>query len=93
MITEAFSKILGFDIVLNQSMAQSIAANGTPILFGDLSAAYLVHQVGQPSLVKLSERYMDQLMYGFLLFARLGGASTVMSGAPNPVASLKIAAS
>jgi HK97 family phage major capsid protein len=53
-----FSKIMGFDIVLNQSMP-SIAANSTPILFGDLSKSWLHRTDGAPSILRLNERYAD----------------------------------
>ncbi len=68
-------------------------ANATPILFGDLESAYMLRTDGQPSVLRLSERYLDTLEIGFMGYARISGTSIVMSSAPQPVVSLKLAAS
>jgi HK97 family phage major capsid protein len=70
-----------------------MGASAKPILFGDPSAAYLLRTDGQPTIVRLNERYMDTLEIGFFLYTRLGGTSIVMSGAPNPLVSIQQAAS
>ena len=48
-----FGKLLGFDVVLNQSMpgptSGAFSANQTPVMFGDLSKAYLLRTDGAPS--------------------------------------------
>ncbi|MGB6869845.1 MAG: phage major capsid protein [Acidobacteriaceae bacterium] len=92
-----FNKLLGFDVVINQSMdsptAGVFAANSLPILFGDLSRAYMLRTDGQPSILRLNERYADTLEVGFFLWSRVGGLSLAQSGAPTPMNSLKIAAS
>jgi len=87
-----FDKLLGFKVVLNQSLP-NMGASAKPILFGDPSAAYLLRTDGQPTIVRLNERYMDTLEIGFFLYTRLGGTSIVMSGAPNPLVSIQQAAS
>jgi len=55
-----FSKLLGYDIVLDQSMpsptAGAFTANQLPILFGDLERAYMLRTDGQPSILRLNER-------------------------------------
>lgn len=87
-----FSRIMGYPVVLNQALP-NMGASAKPILFGDPSSAYFKRTDGQPSIVRLNERFMDTLEVGFFLFLRLGGTSIVMSGAPNPLASLQQAAS
>lgn len=94
-----FDRLLGYDVVLNQSMpgptAGAFSANQTPILFGDLSKAYLLRTDGQPSILRLNERYADTLEVGFFMWSRVGGVSlwSPQSSAPSPMNSLKIAAS
>lgn len=57
---QPFGKLLGYDIVLNQSMpsptAGAFSANQVPILFGDLEKAYMLRTDGQPSILRLNER-------------------------------------
>jgi HK97 family phage major capsid protein len=88
-----FGKLLGYDVVLNQSMPNLGVANATPILFGDLSRAYLLRSESKPSILRLNERYADTLEVGFFLYTRVGGASLVATGAPSPLVSIKLAAS
>lgn len=87
-----FQKLLGYEVVLNQGMP-NMGANALPILFGDLESAYVLRTEGQPSIVRLNERYMDSLNVGFFMYARIGGTTLVKSSAPNPLVSLKQAAS
>lgn len=90
-----FNKILGYDIVLNQSMAAPTAgaftANQIPILFGDFKQGYMLRTDGTPSILRLNERYADLLEVGFYLYTRIGGTS--MDAGTHPIVSLKIAAS
>lgn len=98
-----FEKLLGYDIILNQSLpsptAGAFSANQTPILFGDFKRAYALRTDGQPSIVRLRERYMDTLEQGFFLYTRVGGIylgqteSENSVAAVNPVLKLQIAAS
>lgn len=87
-----FGKILGFDVVINQAMA-SMGANAKPVLFGSLNDAYLLRTEGQPTVLRLEERFADVLEVGFIGYSRIGGTSIVMTGAPNPLVSLQQAAS
>lgn len=59
-----FSKIMGYDIVLDQAMPATNVANNTPILFGDLENSLLFRTDGAPSLLRLNERYADTLEVG-----------------------------
>jgi HK97 family phage major capsid protein len=87
-----FGKILGFDVVINQAMV-NMGANAKPVLFGSLNDAYLLRTEGQPTILRLEERFADLLEVGFIGYSRIGGTSIVMSGAPNPLVSLQQAAS
>jgi HK97 family phage major capsid protein len=97
------SKLMGYDIVLNQQMPSptsgAFTANQTPILFGDLKKAYLLRTDGQPSILRLNERFATTLEVGFFLYTRVGGIflgqteSENSVGAVNPVLKLQIAAS
>jgi HK97 family phage major capsid protein len=87
-----FSKLLGYDVVLNQAMPNAGVANATPIAFGDLQSAYVLRTDGQPTVLRLQERFADTLEQGFLLFTRVGGASLIATGAPNALVTLKLAA-
>lgn len=86
-----FSKILGYNIVLNQAMANVGSANAVPILFGDLQSAYMLRTDGQPSILRLNERYMDTLEVGFMLFTRIGGIS--LNAGVSPLVKITQAAS
>lgn len=87
-----FGRLAGFEVVINQAMP-SMGANAVPILFGSLNDAYLLRTDGQPTILRLNERYADTLEVGFLLFTRAGGTTIVATSAPNPLVSLKQAAS
>ncbi len=67
-----FGKLLGYDVVLNQSMP-SMGASAKPILFGDLEQSYMLRTDGQTSILRLNERYADTLEVGFYLWSRIGG--------------------
>jgi HK97 family phage major capsid protein len=87
-----FDKLMGFPVVLNQSLP-NMGASAQPILFGDLQASYLLRMDGQPSILRLNERYADTLEVGFYLWSRVGGASLVAPSASTPLASIKQASS
>jgi HK97 family phage major capsid protein len=76
----AFDTLLGRPVVLNQSMP-NIGAGNTAIQFGDFKAGYLLRQVGDLTVLRLSERYMDQLEVGFIGYVRAGGVSLDMTNA------------
>jgi HK97 family phage major capsid protein len=60
--------ILGYQYVVNQSMA-SQAADAKPLLFGDFSK-FVVRDVRGVTLLRLVERYADYHQVGFLAFLR-----------------------
>jgi HK97 family phage major capsid protein len=86
-----FSKLLGYDVILDQQMANTGVANAIPILFGDLNQAYMLRTDGAPSILRLNERFADQLMVGFYLYTRIGGIS--LNAGVSPLVKLTIAAS
>lgn len=73
--------ILGYEVVINQDMAQ-MAANAKSILFGALSK-YKVRIARNVQVLRLAERYADQLQVAFLLFARMDGR--LLDAGTNPV--------
>jgi len=87
-----FQSIMGFPIVLNQAMPNMGTANATPILFGDLDKSYMLRTDGEPSLLRLNERFADQLLVGFFLYSRIGGCSLAPTGV-SPIVKLRQAAS
>jgi HK97 family phage major capsid protein len=64
-------RILGFGYVVNQDFP-TIAASAKTIAFGDWSK-YIVRLVQDFSLIRLDERYADELSTGFVAFARVDG--------------------
>jgi HK97 family phage major capsid protein len=85
-----FGKLLGYDVVLNQSMP-NMGASATPIMLGSLKQAYLLRTDGRPSCLRLNERYLDTLQVGFYMWSRIGGVSLEYN--TSPVAVLKQASS
>ncbi|MFE9738817.1 phage major capsid protein [Streptomyces sp. NPDC006477] len=65
-------RVLGYGYVVNQDMP-AMAANAKSILFGDFFAGYLIRDVRDVQLLRLSERYADYLQVAFLAFARSDG--------------------
>jgi len=86
-----FDKLLGYDVVINQSMPNIGGANATPIAFGDLTQAYMLRTDGAPSILRLNERYADTLEVGFFLYSRIGGIS--LNAGIAPLVVIKQAAS
>ena len=87
---EPFSKLLGYPVILNQSMPNIGTANGTPIVFGDMSQSYMLRTDGAPSILRLNERYADTLEVGFYLYSRIGGIS--LNAGISPLVAIKQAA-
>jgi HK97 family phage major capsid protein len=85
----AFDTLLGKPVVLNQSMA-SPAVSDTAVLFGDFSK-YILRNVLDLEIVKLSERYAEYGMVAFLGLSRHGGR--YLNAGTNPIAALVQAAS
>ena len=65
--------INGWPYVIDQGMPVP-GANNKTILFGDISAGYIVRQVLGVQMVRLAERYADFLQVGFFGFSRLDAA-------------------
>ena len=63
--------LFGKPVYINEDMA-SIAASAKTILFGDLSQ-YYVHEAGGVQILRLNERYADELSTGFIGYRRIDG--------------------
>ncbi|MAU40979.1 MAG: phage major capsid protein [Kordiimonas sp.] len=66
--------IAGYRYSVNQAM-DSLAAAKKVVLFGDMKK-YLVRRVGTPQMIRLSERYAENLQVGFMAYTRLDGVLT-----------------
>lgn len=66
------SQINGYGYVINYNMA-SPAANAKSLAFGNWEEAYGIRDVRGVTLIRLDERYMDNLQVGFFAFARSDG--------------------
>ena len=64
-------RVLGFRYVVNQDFP-SIATTNKTVAFGDWSR-YVVRMVQDFSLIRLNERYADELAVGFVAYARVDG--------------------
>ena len=73
--------ILGNGFQINQDMAQ-MAANAKSILFGALNK-YKLRMVKDVTMLRLVERYADQLQVAFILFLRADGR--LLDAGTNPV--------
>jgi HK97 family phage major capsid protein len=73
--------ILGYGVTINQDMP-TMAANAKSILFGNLNK-YKIRLVKDVQVLRLAERYADQLQVGYMLFARMDG--NLMDAGTNPV--------
>jgi HK97 family phage major capsid protein len=66
-------QINGWSYAIDQGMAVP-GANAISILFGDFELGYIVRQVMDVQMVRLTERYADFLQVGFFGFQRLDAA-------------------
>jgi HK97 family phage major capsid protein len=64
--------LLGYPLSLNNYMA-SPAANAKSVLFGDIREAYVIRDVSDLAVMRLTERYADFLQVGFFAFQRSDG--------------------
>ena len=65
--------LLGRAVRVNNDMA-SVAQNSVSLGFGNIKAAYVVREViGSAALLRLTERYADNLQVGFIAFERADG--------------------
>ncbi len=74
-------QLLGYDIAINQDMPV-MAANAKSILFGRFDK-YKARLVKDVTIMRLVERYADNLQVAFLLFARADGR--LLDAGTNPV--------
>jgi len=81
--------LLGAEVVINNDMATA-AASAKTVIFGDLSK-YLIREVGEIRLRRLTERYSDYDQDGFVAFWRGDGA--LLDAGTDPVVHLAQAAS
>jgi HK97 family phage major capsid protein len=65
-------RILGYTYVINQDFPSTVAASNKIIAFGDWSK-YVIRQVQDFNLLRLNERFADQLSTGFLGYLRIDG--------------------
>lgn len=72
--------LMGYGVALNNYMA-SPAVNAKAILFGDIEQAYVIRDVSDLTLMRLTERYADALQVGFLAFQRSDGTMQNTSAA------------
>lgn len=59
-------KLLGYEVILNNNMASSIATTAKTVLFGDFSK-YYIRQVGSLELIRLNELYANKYQTGFMV--------------------------
>lgn len=65
-------RILGYTYVINQDFPSTVAAGNRIAAFGDWSK-YVIRQVQDFNLIRLNERFADQLSTGFLGYLRIDG--------------------
>lgn len=66
-------QLLGYEVTVNQHMDSTVTATKKTIGFGDVQAAYVIRKVNGGQLMRLGERYADQLQVGFFAFQRADG--------------------
>ena len=64
--------ILGKEVKINQDMASAITTGNKTILFGDFSG-YAVRVAGGINVLRMDERYADELNVGFIAYKRVDG--------------------
>lgn len=64
--------LLSYPLVLNNHMPVP-AANAKSLLFGDFEQGYIVRDVNDVQVLRLTERYADYLQVGFIAFQRADG--------------------
>lgn len=64
-------RIEGYRFIVNNDM-DNIGTTNTPIAFGDFQK-YVIRMVQDVQMVRLQERFMDQLQLGYIAYMRLDG--------------------
>jgi HK97 family phage major capsid protein len=72
---------MGYPVVVNNDVV-AMAANAKSILFGDFKR-YKIRRARGISLVRLNERYADNLQVGFFAYMRADG--NLIDAGTNPV--------
>ena len=62
-------KLFGYNLYYNNDMTGTITANDKVLLAADFSK-YVVRRAGGVQMIRLNERYMDEMEVGFLVSAR-----------------------
>ena len=65
-------KLFGYNLYYNNDMASAISTGQKTLLAADFSK-YVVRSVGGVQMLRLNERYMDELEVGFVSYARKDG--------------------
>lgn len=73
--------LMGYPVVVNNDVA-AMAANAKSIIFGDFTK-YKIRRVQGMTLLRLNERYADNLQVGFFAFTRADG--NLIDAGTNPV--------
>lgn len=81
MAVQAPDTILGYPYIINQDVAV-MAANARSVLFGAVEK-YVVRRVKQVGILRLQERYAEQLQVGFIAYQRFDG--DLLDAGTNPV--------
>jgi HK97 family phage major capsid protein len=63
--------LFGKPVYVNEDMA-GIATGEKSVIFGDMKQ-YYIHQAGGVQLLRLEERYADELSVGYLAYKRIDG--------------------
>jgi HK97 family phage major capsid protein len=75
--------ILGKEVKINQDMDSAITTGKKTVLFGDFSG-YAVRVAGGINVLRMDERYADELNVGFIAYKRVDG-DLISAGAPLKV--------
>lgn len=62
--------LLGYKVVVNNSMASTVATTNKTMAFGSVHSGFVVRNVAGGQLMRLEERYADYLQVGFFAFGR-----------------------
>lgn len=81
-----FDTLLGRPVVIDQALPNIGASAVGTVLFGDFQQGFLLRTDGDLEIVRLNERFMDQLEVGFMGYSRIGGIS--MDAGTHPIIKL-----
>lgn len=78
------SRLFGYPVYTNNDMDSTVADGKKVVLFGDVANGYIIREVKGISMVKLNERYADNLQTGFFAYNRCDGQPTFSSSSSVP---------